>query len=635
MEHEPEWHQYQHDYYRRLADIAVKQGENPNLLDVSIEIKQDWLPALGRTDRCRTCHIGISNPDMVDAPQPITTHPEMPDHPFSRFGCTICHAGQGRATTEEEAHGPTENWPFPLLPCCVISGSCGKCHWEREIPGNKHLTQGRQLMEKSGCIGCHNIRDSQKPERIAPSLEGIGSKVNAAWLYRWLKNPNDYLSHTRMPNFHLSDDEATGMVAFLMGSIAELIPYPDESLSEERLEELYINGKIRVSESRCITCHSFEGRGGAIGPDLTRVGEKVNRTWLYSWLEEPQHYQPKTLMPHFSFPEQDILAITEFLMEEYPGEEFDAPEGLGELTPERAEHGKTLLKKYGCYGCHELPGGLKGGQIAPDLTGIGEKPHTKLEFGKTDIHRSAPNWLFVKLLNPRIFGSELRMPDYGFSPDEAELIISVLMGEARSGIPSEYIVRGNGASAYDPQGPFRKVLDEYRCLTCHSIQGSGGDLAPSLSVEGSQVKREWLVKYLQVPYAIRPFMVERMPRLKIPEDRSEEIADYIMMVLRDNSIPDDIGPFAEEEVSKGKELYETRYPCTSCHAIGVTGGYYGPALDVVGDRLKSGWVYTKLKNPKAFNPLSREPNLNLSDEDARSLTAYLMTLRKVEPPSEE
>ena len=56
-------------------------------------------------DRCTSCHLGISNPDYIDAEQPFTTHPNLDlyltsssPHPFEEFGCTGCHNGRGRGT---------------------------------------------------------------------------------------------------------------------------------------------------------------------------------------------------------------------------------------------------------------------------------------------------------------------------------------------------------------------------------------------------------------------------------------------------------------------------------------------------------------------------------------------------------
>ncbi|HIN19573.1 MAG TPA: hypothetical protein EYM76_01715, partial [Candidatus Marinimicrobia bacterium] len=56
-------------------------------------------------DRCKSCHLGIDNPDYKNAEQPFTTHPNLDlyltsssKHTYEDFGCTSCHAGRGRGT---------------------------------------------------------------------------------------------------------------------------------------------------------------------------------------------------------------------------------------------------------------------------------------------------------------------------------------------------------------------------------------------------------------------------------------------------------------------------------------------------------------------------------------------------------
>jgi cytochrome c1 len=45
----------------------------------------------------------------------------------------------------------------------------------------------------------------------------------------------------------------------------------------------------------------------------------------------------------------------------------------------------------------------------------------------------------------------------------------------------------------------------------------------------------------------------------------------------------------------------------------------------VGLRLNAAWIYHWLKSPQTLRPGSIEPNRSMSDEDARALTAFLMS----------
>jgi cytochrome c1 len=79
-------------------------------------------------------------------------------------------------------------------------------------------------------------------------------------------------------------------------------------------------------------------------------------------------------------------------------------------------------------------------------------------------------------------------------------------------------------------------------------------------------------------------------------------------------------------VEHGRQLFYSKYACQSCHIVDSKNdkGYIGPTLTQVGRRLNSQWVFQWLKNPQALRPGTVEPNRNMSDEDARALTAYLM-----------
>src|SRR5512147_205215 len=84
----------------RLIEAQIK---NPHQLAQAATvggIRQVWLPELDRVDRCRTCHLGIDDPAFAGAAAPFTTHPGtwLATHPADRFGCTVCHDGQGQAT---------------------------------------------------------------------------------------------------------------------------------------------------------------------------------------------------------------------------------------------------------------------------------------------------------------------------------------------------------------------------------------------------------------------------------------------------------------------------------------------------------------------------------------------------------
>ena len=85
------------------------------------------------------------------------------------------------------------------------------------------------------------------------------------------------------------------------------------------------------------------------------------------------------------------------------------------------------------------------------------------------------------------------MPDYSFqcrgSYGHNHLHVRLKGKE----VPASYTLPlGERPTDYAPQGAFGKILDKYRCLVCHKINGKGGEVANDLSQEGSRVREEWI-----------------------------------------------------------------------------------------------------------------------------------------------
>ena len=91
------------------------------------------------------------------------------------------------------------------------------------------------------------------------------------------------------------------------------------------------------------------------------------------------------------------------------------------------------------------------------------------------------------------------------------------------------------------------------------------------------------------------------------------------------------GEERQKLAEKGKRLYYDTYGCNGCHTIGESGGRVGPALDRAGFRLNDTWVYRWIRYPQGMKKHTRMPNLGINDHDARSVVAYLDTLRAPKP----
>ncbi len=618
-----EWKGYQYAYNRLVATLPqrVKTAE--------IGIKQIWVQKLDRVDRCETCHLGLKEEALKNAKQPFRTHPLI-HHDIEEFGCTMCHGGQGVATEYKESIGNVKFWAQPMLPGNFIEASCGKCHKEQSVPKAPVLNEGRKLIEESNCVGCHKIEGYQK--LWVPPLDGIGSKVNRTWLVQWLKNPKQYFSGTRMPNFLLNDEDADNLADFLMtfntppnNSQLKLLPSSLKSLPDARKAKLIDKGSTLFGEARCISCHLINGKGGYVATDLGKIGSKVSEQWLYNYIKEPKVLMPNVQMPRYRFTENDLTSVVAYMESEFV--DFDVQQ-LPPHTPDPAsyEKGLALFKKYNCGGCHALQGISGSSELGPDLTYVGSKKTYEIDFGNTKIEQTLPSYLRTKLLDPRVFSLVAKMPKFGFSDEQAIAVTVALMSNTGERIPEEYMVRPEPASHFVPQGQFGQLVKDLACQSCHVMDGTGRLVATDLSMEASQAQPQWIKAYFKVPYSLRPILTERMPNFFLSDAEINVLADYMEKVF----VVDSLDRTIKSEpamVSEGKRLYYERYGCQSCHMIGGKGGYVGPPLDKAGSRLKPGWIFHWLKNPEAYKPQSIEPDNKLTDHEADALTAFLMTLK--------
>jgi mono/diheme cytochrome c family protein len=618
-----EWKWYQYEYNDLITELPQK------VKPAEIGIKQVWVRGLDRIDRCGTCHLGLSEPALQEARQPFRAHPRI-DHDFEEFGCTVCHEGQGAATTYKGSVGKVEYWDKPMHPTKFMEASCGKCHKEKEVLHAPILTAGRKLIQESNCAACHRTEGVEK--QWTPSLDGIGSKVNRSWLVNWLKNPKAYFVKTRMPNFLLSDEEVNILADFLMtlktfphDATLDRLPTVLTSGTETQREKLAELGATRLSEARCISCHSINGRGGTVATELGKVASKANPAWLYSYMKNPKRLQPGVEMPRYRFSETELAAVVASIQSEFV--DYDMEEQPPHTPdPSYFEKGRALFKKYNCSGCHELGGMMKAEEMGPDLTSIGAKRIYEIDFGRSGIEQALPSYLFTKVKSPRVFSPTMKMPSYEFTDEEAQAITVALLGNTEEGIPEEFKVPAKPQSTYAPQGEFGKLVDDLACFGCHTMFGRGRLAATDLTLEASQAQRKWIEKYFKIPYSLRPILPERMPNLFVSDAEIKVMVDYMEKVFIADSVEREVR-VDQARMAKGKMLYYEKYGCQACHQINLKGGYVGPALDKAGSRLKAGWIFHWLKDPQAFKPETIEPKNNLTDEEAEALTVFLMSLK--------
>lgn len=322
-----DWKRCQAEYREQLAILGSgdKPAEGPagKIYQVSPE-------GLHRTDRCITCHRGLENPGTGDAPQPHTSHPGnyLLHHPVEKFGCTVCHGGQGRALEKVLAFGeePSVHWSFPLLHSPYLESSCGKCHLgifseQAYLEGTDTFLAGKKIFCREGCLGCHRARGVGGI--LGPDLTGQGEKTKheysftnirgeqsiSNWLKEHFRDPEMVSPGSDMLKMNLAEVDLEALVTFTMG-----LARPEFSYSYLGVEALLeFRGRRpplppgKAFSMICSSCHGKSGEGkdyetykngaASVGNyDFVRVasGEMIRFTLLHgrggrqmaSWLPE-------------------------------------------------------------------------------------------------------------------------------------------------------------------------------------------------------------------------------------------------------------------------------------------------------------------------------------------------------------
>ena len=286
-----EWTTYQRRFMKTLA-----KDERRGLTG---GIKQTILSGLHRVDRCTTCHVAIDKPQLALAVEPFSAHPgKLLDwHPPEKFGCTVCHGGQGLATEVTAAHGDVRHWEQPLLRGPLVQASCAQCHGDLEAI-REHaplLVKGRELFKVKGCYGCHAIKEFG--QTVSQDLTEIGSKSyllmeadfemmpephdRIHWLSRKLKHPRrlnpgvrpdalppgeEEVFPSAMPNFGLSEDEMQALTIYLLSLTASTLPanyvIPPSPEPVRTFSSDIERGKAVFEKYGCAACHGIGGVGG-------------------------------------------------------------------------------------------------------------------------------------------------------------------------------------------------------------------------------------------------------------------------------------------------------------------------------------------------------------------------------------
>jgi mono/diheme cytochrome c family protein len=396
----PAWRLHQKRYARILRSKATDAWGEKIARDFRVEMRQIVLPELETIDRCVSCHTGIDDPRMTDVPNPHAVHPGryLEWHDPSRFGCTPCHRGQGRAMTFEEAKAEGHHWDYPLLPTELLQSSCGLCHAPQEVAGKGGdvYAHGAALFDAKGCASCHQI--AGRGGSLGPALDNEGLKLTGQlpmarvtgprtlpqWLVEHFDDPQRIVAGSQMPPPALSRQETVALTTYMLSLQGRDLP--ESYLSPERHLAAYARAHPAPMTGQelynryCSTCHDT-GTIGRYDKFFKRFIPAV-RGETYRSLADPAYVAANiregrrgTIMPPWGastggLSEDEILRLTEYLLGRdeltleaiAPRPEADAAGRESGVVGDPERGGAIFVKT--CSGCH----GTRGeGKLGPSL----------------------------------------------------------------------------------------------------------------------------------------------------------------------------------------------------------------------------------------------------------------------------
>lgn len=193
---------------------------------------------------------------------------------------------------------------------------------------------------RSNCMSCHTIGGGRL---VGPDLKDVSRRADRDWLVKFIANPRQFLDAgdpyalklkeeargAIMPNISGLDLNRSAALLDLIEAESKLpkSQFSGLNIGDQPFGINHINAGRAIFEGTkplanggpsCLACHSVEHLralgGGRLGPDLTKVYERMNgRKNLASWLQAPATLTMRPLFVNRSLTNDEISALVAFL----------------------------------------------------------------------------------------------------------------------------------------------------------------------------------------------------------------------------------------------------------------------------------------------------------------------------------
>jgi mono/diheme cytochrome c family protein len=201
--------------------------------------------------------------------------------------------------------------------------------------------------------------------------------------------------------------------------------------------------------------------------------------------------------------------------------------------------------------------------------------------------------------------------------------------------PTAYEVAADEpATAGEMKRHGRMVFAEQNCAKCHAPEKGFSaapmpellEISPILAGIGDRVSEEWLMKWIADPKAMKP--TTKMPQLVDPTtpEGLQQAADLAAFLVSTSTKKEtkSSAPDAAQVKAGGAAFHELG--CVACHhpsGEAAKDDTRRVPLNNVASKFLPDQLMAFLKKPEAYHPFTAMPNFQLSDEEAKSLAAFL------------
>ncbi len=288
-----------------------------------------------------------------------------------------------------------------------------------------------------------------------------------------------------------------------------------------------------------------------------------------------------------------------------------------------------IIEELGCGNCHS---GVTVSTIllnrAPDLSYAGLKYNEAFLFD----YLKSPQKIRYNIGNSR-------MPNFGFSDDEALALTKYLM--SRNILPDGISIQSKSIKSNN--NGFDLIHQEYQCTACHTLNGVGQLKSTDLNTATVRLQNNWLYDLLLNPDLYVP-KKSPMPKFFEKGDLNDEknitkMIGFLSHISKDKMIE------LERELNKSKQKYPKiskkngkniflSQNCQACHKMNGEENWFvshnAPDLTAQKMKTKPIWLMNYLQSTPPIRPNgyfpgtgSRMPNYNLTKVEIEKIYTWL------------